>query len=127
MTTSLGKLTDFPLDTPTQIKANGQTLLVLRTADDPDDVCVVVDKCPHAGLSLSKGPRGGYADGVITCPWHNSRFDMCSGENLDWTPGVAGVNVPRWSRKLIAMGKSPAPLDVLAVTITDGEITLVDD
>jgi len=124
MANSLGKLTDFPLDTPTPVKADGQSLLVLRTSEDPDQVCVVVDKCPHAGLSLSKGPRGGYADGVITCPWHNSRFDLCSGENLDWVPGVAGVKVPRWSSKLIAMGKSPTPLDVVSVTITDGEVTL---
>ncbi|HRV67205.1 MAG TPA: Rieske (2Fe-2S) protein, partial [Candidatus Nanopelagicales bacterium] len=87
-------------------------------------VCIVSDRCPHAGLSLSRGPRGGYEDGVITCPWHNSRFDVCSGENLDWTPGVAGVKAPKWSRRLIAMGKSPAPLTVLAASVKDGQVVV---
>lgn len=124
MTYVLGGLADFPLDKATSVKAGGTSYVVVRSSEAPDDVCVVVNKCPHAGLSLTKGPRGEYADGVITCPWHNSRFDVCTGENLDWTPGVAGIAVPRWSRKLIAMGKSPAPLEVVAATIEDGKVVI---
>ena len=124
MTYVLGGLADFPLDKATSVKAGGTSYVVVRSSEAPDDVCVVVNKCPHAGLSLTKGPRGEYADGVITCPWHNSRFDVCTGENLDWTPGVAGIAVPRWSRKLIAMGKSPAPLEVVAATIEDGNVVI---
>ena len=36
-----------------------------------------------------------YEDGVVQCPWHNSRFDVCTGENLDWVTGFAGHQVPR--------------------------------
>lgn len=122
MTTSLGHVNDFPVEQASRVQVAGTSYVVVRRGDD--EVCVVVDKCPHAGLSLTKGPRGGYEDGVITCPWHNSRFDVCSGANLDWTPGVAGVKIPAWSRKVLAMGKQPAPLTVVPVTVSDGEIFL---
>jgi nitrite reductase/ring-hydroxylating ferredoxin subunit len=124
MATQLGALTDFVVDTPTPVTINGDTYLVIRRSQTPDQVCLVRDRCPHAGLSLSRGPRGGYEDGVITCPWHNSRFDVCTGENLDWTPGFAGLKAPGWSRRLIAMGKSPTPLTILAASVQDGQIVV---
>jgi nitrite reductase/ring-hydroxylating ferredoxin subunit len=124
MTAVIGALGDFPLDSATPAKADGKSYVVVRSSEAPDEVCVVVDKCPHAGLSLTKGPRGAYSDGVITCPWHNSRFDVCSGENLDWTPGVAGITAPKWSRKLIALGKSPAPLTVVPARVEDGNVVI---
>ncbi len=126
MTRSLGRLDDFPLDTPTTVKVEGTTYLVVRRSTSPDEVCVIPDKCPHAGLSLTRGPRGAYADGIITCAWHSSRFDVCTGENLDWTPGIAGVRVPGWSRRLIAMGKAPTPLAVLQASVVDGEVVLAE-
>ncbi len=124
MTQVLGALSEFPLDKATPVKVAGTAYVVVRSSEAPDEVCVVVDKCPHAGLSLTKGPRGEYADGVITCPWHNSRFDVCTGENLDWTPGVAGIKAPRWSRKIIALGKSPAPLTVVPAQIAEGAVVI---
>jgi nitrite reductase/ring-hydroxylating ferredoxin subunit len=124
MTTSLGRLEDFDVDTPVPVKADGTTYVVVRRSESPSEVSVFLDKCPHVGLSLTKGPKGGYADGVITCPWHNSRFDVCDGKNLDWTPGIAGVNTPAWSRKLLALGKSPKPLTMVAASVRDGEVVL---
>ena len=79
---------------------------------------------PARRVSLTKGPSGKYEDGVVTCAWHNSRFDVCIGENLDWTPGIAGVRVPGWSRKLIALGKSPTPLTVIESSVVDGEVVV---
>lgn len=79
--------------------------------------------CPHLGLSLTKGPGGlRYAEGEVQCPWHNSRFDLCTGDNLDWTPGFAGRTMPRWSSKLIALGKKPAPLTTYPVTVEGSEV-----
>ena len=124
MTTSLGRLDDFTVNEPVRVKAGDHTYVVVRRSESPDDVCVFLDKCPHAGLSLTKGPRGDYQDGIITCPWHNSKFDVCSGENLDWTPGFAGIKTPKWSRRVIAMGKSPAPLAIIEVTVADGEVQI---
>ena len=124
MRTVVGQLADFPLDTPTPVKAGDTALVVVRRSADPESVCVVLDKCPHLGLSLSRGPRGGYRDGLITRPWHNSEFDVCSGENLDWAPGFAGVKVPGWSRRLIAMGKQPSPLHTYSASVEDGQVVI---
>lgn len=123
MRIDLGPLDSFPADTPTPVSVDGTSYLVLRQSQT-DGVCVVLDKCPHAGLSLSKGPRGGYNDGVITCPWHNSAFEVCGGQNLDWTPGFAGIKAPRWSRKVIAMGKQPAPLTTFEASVSDGRVII---
>ncbi len=56
------------------------------------------------------------------CPWHNSRFDLASGDNLDWTPGFAGKDMPRWSRKLIALGRKPSSLTTYAVTVEGDDV-----
>jgi nitrite reductase/ring-hydroxylating ferredoxin subunit len=121
----LGRLQDFTLDTPTPVKAGGATYVVVRRSEAPDEPCVVSDRCPHVGLSLTKGPtRTKYADGVITCPFHGSEFDVCSGENRDWTPGFAGFKAPSWSRRVIAMGRKPAPLTTFRASVVDGEVVV---
>lgn len=124
-TLTLGPLSEFPLDQPTRVQRDGDTYVVVRDSSNPDAACVVSDRCPHLGLSLTKGPRKTvYADGVITCPFHNSAFDVCSGENRDWTPGVVGIRVPAWSRKAIAMGRKPAPLTTFPSSVVDGDVTI---
>ncbi len=86
-------------------------------------LCAARNRCPHMGFPLTKGPGGlRYDDGRVVCPWHNSRFDLASGTNLDWTPGFAGVDMPRWSRRLIALGKKPAPLTTYAVTVEGDDV-----
>ncbi len=40
-------------------------------------VHAVADRCPHAGAPLSEGELSGRQ---ITCPWHGSQFDVCTGE-----------------------------------------------
>jgi nitrite reductase/ring-hydroxylating ferredoxin subunit len=97
-------------------QAEGRKVLLARVAGR---VHAVVDRCPHMGMSLAKGR---FADGVVTCPWHNSRFDFCSGRNLDWVNAVLGVPMPKWTHKAIAMGKSPAPLTTLPVEEINGEV-----
>lgn len=117
---SLGPLTDLPEHTATARDVDGTAVVIWRSGDD---VCVVRNHCPHLGLSLTKGPGGLKAeDGQITCPWHNSRFDLCSGENLDWVVGFAGRGMPRWSQRLVAMGKKPAPLDTYSVSREGDEV-----
>jgi nitrite reductase/ring-hydroxylating ferredoxin subunit len=95
---------------------DGRKILLSRVAGR---VHAVVDRCPHMGMSLAKGR---IENGVVTCPWHNSRFDLCTGRNVDWVSAVMGVPMPRWTHKAIAMGKSPAPLQVLAAEESGGEV-----
>lgn len=78
-----------------------------------------IDRCPHMGMSLAKGRID---EGVVTCPWHNSRFDLCTGRNMDWASAFLGVPLPGWTHKMLAMGKSPAPLQMLAAEESGGEV-----
>lgn len=121
-TVRLGKLDDFADGALVPVEVGGGSYLVAR---EGDEVCVVRDKCPHLGLPLSKG-RGGiqYADGVVRCPWHNSRFTVCGGENLDWVSGVAGVKTPGWSTKLIGMGRKPSPLTTYEARVEGGYVVI---
>jgi len=98
--------------------AAGQSVLLTRIGGK---VCAVENRCPHFGLPLT---RGKVVDGVITCPWHGSRFEACSGANLDWVRSIAGLPIPQWSRVLVAAGRKPAPLKTLPVVETDGTVYL---
>lgn len=120
---SIGQVTDFRDGAATAHEVDGTGIVVWRQGDE---VFAVRNHCPHLGFSLTRGPGGLHAeDGKITCPWHSSVFDLCSGENLDWAVGFAGRRVPRWSQRLVAMGRSPAPLTTYPVT-RDGDTVYVD-
>lgn len=93
------------------------TKLLLSRVDG--QVKGVIDKCTHLGMPMRKGKFEGT---VITCPFHGSRFDIASGENLDWVTGVMGLKMPKWTCKIIGMGKHPAPLTTIAIDERDGDV-----
>jgi nitrite reductase/ring-hydroxylating ferredoxin subunit len=113
---SIGNVSDLPAAGAKVFTVNGTAIVVARTKNG---ICAVVNKCPHLGLPVAGGKVDADA-GTITCPFHNSKFDLCSGENLDWVQGVVGVKVPEWSRKILALGKAPAPIQRFTVTEEDG-------
>ncbi len=119
----VGTVSDFADGELHTVDADGTAVVVAR---DGEAFCAARNRCPHLGFSLTKGPGGlQFADGVVQCPWHNSRFALCSGENLDWATGFAGRDIPRWSRRLVALGRQPAPLTTYPVVL-DGEDVLVE-
>ena len=66
-----GQLTDNMLvkamagDTPILLYKKGNT------------VCAISETCSHAGGPLSEGELDG---NLVQCPWHASRFDVCTGQ-----------------------------------------------
>ena len=48
-----------------------------------DKVHAVQPQCPHLKLPLGKGKIND--DNEITCPFHHSRFDLCTGEVKCWS------------------------------------------
>lgn len=40
----------------------------------------IAGECPHQGGPLAEGELEG---DIVTCPWHNFRFDFKSGRTLD--------------------------------------------
>jgi nitrite reductase/ring-hydroxylating ferredoxin subunit len=121
----VGSLSDFSDGGLKGIDAGGRRLIVARKGDE---VHVALNRCPHLGFSLTRGPGGlRYEDGVVQCPWHNSRFNICTGENLDWVSGFAGRRMPGWSRAVIALGRKPRGLDTLPATVRDGDVYVTVD
>lgn len=99
------------------VKLGGRSILLSRVKGE---LCAVENKCPHMGLPLG---RGAVADGAVTCPFHGSKFDLCSGANLDWVASLGGkLPLPMWSRKLVAFGRAPAPLAVFPVIEEQGRV-----
>ncbi|BCX03568.1 MAG: hypothetical protein KatS3mg053_1506 [Candidatus Roseilinea sp.] len=112
----IGNAADVPATGLKTFNAEGTPIVVARVGER---YCAVVNKCPHLGLPIAGGK---VENGVITCPFHNSRFDMCTGKNLDWVQGVVGVKLPEWSRRIIALGKEPTPIQSFNVTEEDGKL-----
>ena len=52
---------------------------VVLSRSESGEVCAIKAACTHQGGPLAEGEREG---DVVTCPWHGSRFDLCSGEVL---------------------------------------------
>ncbi len=97
-------------------QVNGTSIVVART---DQGYCAVENRCSHLPLPLASGKLEG---NVIVCPWHGSRYDMCTGENLDWVRGVAGLTLPNWSRRILALGKQPQSIRAYQVVEEDGKL-----
>ena len=57
------------------VEVAGETVLVTRSASG--DLCAIANTCSHFGGPLAEGEREG---DIVVCPWHGSRFDVCSGD-----------------------------------------------
>jgi len=57
----------------------GHEFLIARVEDK---YYVSDNLCPHMGGNLSKGKLEGT---IITCPRHNSQFDLVDGDVIRWT------------------------------------------
>ena len=58
-----------------RVEVAGEAVLVTRSASG--DLCAIANTCSHFGGPLAEGEREG---DIVVCPWHGSRFDVCSGE-----------------------------------------------
>jgi nitrite reductase/ring-hydroxylating ferredoxin subunit len=58
------------------VELGGESVVVARS-EETGEVCAIAATCSHLGGPLDKGERDG--DSVV-CPWHGSRFDLCTGE-----------------------------------------------
>ena len=61
-----------------RVEANGVGVLLSRTGSG--EICAISATCSHFGGPLEEGDREG---DTVVCPWHKSRFDLCSGEAID--------------------------------------------
>ena len=61
-----------------RVETDGVGILVSRASSG--EVCAIAATCNHFSGPLQEGEREGY---TIVCPWHGSRFDLCTGEVID--------------------------------------------
>lgn len=66
-------LDEFEVDVPRMIRVSGERLCVVRTGTG---VYALENACPHEAYGLT---QGSVVDDVITCAWHNWKFDLKDG------------------------------------------------
>ncbi len=62
-----------------RVEVEGAGVLLSRSLES-GDICAISAVCNHFGGPLEQGDREG---DTVVCPWHNSRFNLCSGEAID--------------------------------------------
>ena len=72
--------------------------LDILVAHSPAGILAVDDRCPHMAAPLSIGGLDGC---IVSCPLHEGRFDLCSGDVIQM-PTTGGLDahghyVPGWS------------------------------
>ena len=82
----IAPLEDIPKLGSRVVKTDDFDIAVFRTAND--EVFAVKDACPHKGGPLSQGIVHGTS---VTCPLHNWKIDLASGEALGPDEGCANV------------------------------------
>jgi nitrite reductase/ring-hydroxylating ferredoxin subunit/uncharacterized membrane protein len=60
-----------------RVEVDGEPVAVGRSTGG--GICAIAAHCSHLGGPLEQGERTG---DVVTCPWHGSQFDLCSGDVL---------------------------------------------
>jgi 3-phenylpropionate/trans-cinnamate dioxygenase ferredoxin subunit len=89
---------EIPVGKLKAVSVNGEKLLVYHLQDG---FYATQSKCTHLFASLEKGKI--LDDCRIQCPFHRARFDIRTGEVVDWAnfpPGVQLLNVVRGEKAL---------------------------
>lgn len=77
------------------VELEGESVVVSRS-EESGEVCAIAATCSHMGGPLADGEREG---NIVVCPWHGSRFDLCSGEVRG---GPAVYSQPRYEARVRA-------------------------
>ena len=84
--TEIAKLDDIPKLGARVLKTDTMDIAVFR--NNQDQVFAIKDACPHKGGPLSQGIVHGTS---VTCPLHNWKIDLTSGEALGPDEGCTNV------------------------------------
>jgi nitrite reductase/ring-hydroxylating ferredoxin subunit/alkylhydroperoxidase/carboxymuconolactone decarboxylase family protein YurZ len=72
------KLSDLNQRAPKIVRVGDRSVVLIRL--EGDRVTALSNICPHSGGPLGLGTLAG---DVLTCPWHDWRFEITSGECLN--------------------------------------------
>lgn len=89
---------EIPLNDKKAVNVNGEKILIFHL---DDGFFATQNKCTHLVAPLAKGK---IVDGnKIQCPFHRARFDIRTGEVIDWAnfpPGIQLLNIIRGEKAL---------------------------
>ena len=77
------------------VELEGESVVVSRS-EESGEVCAIAATCSHLGGPLDEGKRDG---DTVVCPWHGSRFDLCTGAVQG---GPAVYPQPRYAARIRA-------------------------
>ena len=80
------QLDEIPVLGSRVVKTDSMDIAIFRTSDDR--IFAVKDACPHKQGPLSQGIVHGTS---VTCPLHNWKIDLASGEALGADEGCTNV------------------------------------
>jgi len=113
---SLGQADEQPPGSLRRFTFGDVDLLLAHTAAG---LCLTDDRCPHMSAPLSIGSLD---DCVVACPLHKGRFDLSTGETVQFptTGGLdaAGNYHPTWSPAGSEPKQEPADLKAQARALT---------
>jgi nitrite reductase/ring-hydroxylating ferredoxin subunit/uncharacterized membrane protein len=69
---------DLGPDELRRVEVEGVGVLLSRSSEG--EVCAIAATCNHFSGALEQGER---VDDTVICPWHSSRFDLCTGAVID--------------------------------------------
>jgi nitrite reductase/ring-hydroxylating ferredoxin subunit len=106
----VANVNDLTPGTMKEITARGQNILLARIGGN---YYATQGRCPHMGGVLASGKLAG---NIVTCPRHESQFDVTSGKLIRWTryKGLALATI-----KLL---KSPRGLNTYEVRVEKGKV-----
>ena len=90
---------DIPALGSRVIKTDTMNIAVFRTAGD--EVFAMKDECPHKQGPLSQGIVHGTS---VTCPLHNWKIDLASGEALGPDEGCTNVYPVKIENGIVYIG-----------------------
>ena len=105
---------DVPVGEKKKVSAGGENLVVFHTSDG---WFATQASCPHILAPLSKGKM--VEDCVVQCPFHRARFDVRTGECLEW------ANWPRGLVDVLNAFRGEKNLKTWPVTV-DGDQVFVE-
>ena len=79
---------DVAGDAMATVEVDGASVLIARS--QAGELCAIANTCSHLGGPLGEGSRDG---DVVACPWHGSKFHLCSGAVVE---GPAVFPQPRY-------------------------------
>ena len=108
---------ELPVGTRKVIELAAFDLLLIRTEKV---IYGLNNACPHLRLPIDDSEIT--EDGVIVCRWHNSRFDLRTGEIIDWCSKLEEDGTSKGMEQLGNISKNKEPVEMVPVRIADDKI-----